>query len=234
MNLSNLSEPFPPAHPPNSSIAEIVAFHRGLCSTDDLFLHPFLLVIVDSDHCSQSGVLLVNLSAYDDLPWKADYMRWPLDDAQGTLATINIGQSDWEEKMDCAEFGLQWDRYFAKYPTHVSSDRCQEFWDLDTEFRKALEGPERQRFRTWGVRKEGTLLGGNSVADIAKIHHTVAREDPEYHEGFFIWFDLDFWNTQRGIIVVKALGSEVQDIKKLPIAEAANLLVDIAMGCREW
>lgn len=229
-----LSQPFPPAFPPASSVQEIIAFHRGLCSTSDLFLHPLLLVIVDSDHLDQSRVLLANLGAYNDLPWKVDYMRHPAHHAEGTLASINIGQTDWEETLDNAEFGRQWDRYFAKYPTHPSPDVDWGFWNIDREFRKALEGPERERFQMFPVHREGKLCGGEDVADITRTHLITAREHPEYHKDYFVWFNLDLWNTQREIIVVKVLGPGLQDIRRLPMAEAANMLVDIEMRLREW
>lgn len=50
----------------------------------------------------------------------------------------------------------------------------------------------------------------------------------------FVWFDLDLWNTKKGIMIVKMMDSSVQGIRRLPVTEAANLLVDVAMGLREW
>lgn len=230
----DLLEACPPAYPPESSVPEIIAFHRGLCSTSNPIVHPLLLIIVDKDDFNQSGVLLVNLGASDDLPWKVDYMRHPIHDAEAVLATIAIGQTDWEETLDNAQFGLQWDRYFAKYPTHPSFGNYQEFWDVDREFRKALEGPERQRFRTWQVREDGELCGGEDVADVAHLHLITAEASPQYQQDLFVWFDLDLWNTKKGIMIVKMMDSSVQGIRRLPVTEAANLLVDVAMGLREW
>ena len=47
-----------PAYPPETSAQEIIAFHRGLCSTSDLLLHSLLLIIVSSDHLDQDGCYL--------------------------------------------------------------------------------------------------------------------------------------------------------------------------------
>ena len=47
-----------PAYPPETSAQEIIAFHRGLCSTSDLLLHSLLLIIVNSDHLDQDGCYL--------------------------------------------------------------------------------------------------------------------------------------------------------------------------------
>lgn len=64
----------------------------------------------------------------------------------------------WEEVLGNTEFGIQWDRYFAKYPTSRSFETAEEpveaFWDVDRELGRALEGPERQRFCTWQVSKQ--------------------------------------------------------------------------------
>ena len=95
-----------------------------------------------------------------------------------------------------------------------------------------MEGPERQRFRLWLVREEGELCGGEDVEDVARLHLFTAEASPQYQQDLFVWFDLDFWNAKKGIIIVKMVDSSVQDIKRLPVAEAANLLVDIAMGLR--
>lgn len=41
---------------------------------------------------------------------------------------------------------------------------------------------------------------------------------------------LILWNAQKKIMIAKMMDAGVQDIRTLPGAEAANLLVGIAMG----
>ena len=77
-------------------MAEIIAFHQGLCSTCDPIVHPLLLIIIDKSDFNQSGELLVNLGACNDSPWKVDYMCHLIHDAEAVLA---IGQTDWEETL---------------------------------------------------------------------------------------------------------------------------------------
>lgn len=230
MSFQNHSRP--PIH-------QRVLFKRSLPSIGD-YAAPVTYFFILSSSSLLTATVLINLGcylplgAYNDMSWKVDYMRHPAHRAEGTLASINIGQTDWEETLDNAEFGRQWDRFFAKYPTHPSPDVDWGFWNIDREFRKALEGPERQCFQMFPVHREGKLCGGEDVADIARIHLITAREHPEYHKDYFVRFDLDLWNIQREIIVVRVLGPDLQDIRRLPMVEAANMLVDIAMRLREW
>lgn len=243
----------PRRFPRGTPAPEIVAYHRAQCHTADPAAHPLLIVVADREDFHQHGVLLAHLDVYCDPSWKVGYVRHP---ASGPLplASISVGQTDWDEVLGNAEFGLQWDRYFAKYPTGRSftenrydggddggdnggdASREQRFWDMDAEFRKALEGPERQRFQPFPARGEdGELLRGDDLEEVARVHAGVAASDAEFHESLCLWFDGDAWEACGEVTVVKLGEAGLPPASRtLPIADAANLLVDIAMGIREW
>lgn len=162
--------------------------------------------------------------------------------------------TDWEETLEDTEFGIQWDRYFAKYPTtrpfrdekepwaeKWDKMPVQAFWEFDKEFRRALEGPERQRFCASQVWKENleehgrvSVWGGDDVDEVARVHAAVAKSDEKYHGSLCLWFDVVAFEERKEATVVKLGEHEAPETRTLHVAEAANLLVDIAMGLMEW
>lgn len=62
----------------------------------------------------------------------------------------------------------------------------------------------------------------------------MARENEKYHEWLCLWFDVEAFEERKEITVVLREENEAPETGTLPVSEAANLLVDIAMGPREW
>ena len=121
---------------PSEDFNEIVDFHRAEYDSEgdgSEGMHPTMFIIVDAGDVQSNGVLMVNIDARSgqqdeqceelEAPRgrkhhpRTEFLRSEHDECVGTLAAIDVGVSDWDERMQIATCPLQLNGEIALYST---------------------------------------------------------------------------------------------------------------------
>ena len=252
---------------PSENFNEIVDFHRAEYDSEgdsSEGMHPTMFIIVDAGDVQSNGVLMVNIDARSgqhdeqreeleaspggERHLRTEFLRSEYVECVGALAAIDVGVSDWDERMHIATCPLQLNGQVALYSTtkppamsdDVDRDRdlYKSYWSLFERFYKALNGVKELRWRLSNVwvdedgqtgngRNKDHLLVGN-MEDLERLHLDTVRMDRTLDPRWFVVWDRELWNMQRGNVVVIDLERDPNTgsrRREMEVEHAANLIV---------
>ena len=217
----------------NRDINDIIAYHRSI--SIDSICHPITFIVVDDMNWRDKGVLLVNIDAKCPstplIEWQIEYIRCHARNAIVVLTSADMG--DWNEIVSNADFGLQWDCFFATYGLKGTSKFGLEIYNIYNAFqRNKPEGLLKQRF---DIRLDynGTLLPSSTLNEIIEVHPSIVAQDPRLHPTLIIVFDDELWRRQKALFVNLDNGGRASALK-LGIKYGRDLLASITLGEDRW